>query len=155
MHKLLFVLLAGLMIVGCSGRAEVLPNTDKSLRRKPPEFAADAAKRVYPADAEIAPDAVSRAQVGYTLDVLEVANLSDQDWENVEVWVNQKYVVSIAKIERAIDGDSTGRVKVFNFRMLYDNAGRHFPTDNSKTLVEKVEVFHAGKLYNVPFNQAD
>jgi hypothetical protein len=68
------------------------------------------------------------------------------------VWVNQTYVIFLPRLERALEG---GRVKVINFRMLYNDSGQHFPIDNRKTLVEKVEIHMGGKLYNVPVRQAD
>ncbi|HVT89739.1 MAG TPA: hypothetical protein VHD56_12860 [Tepidisphaeraceae bacterium] len=136
---------------GCAGRPQILPNSDASLRRSSAQFAADAAKRhPYKADAPRGGEIAARAQVGYMIDQLEVANLSDTDWDDVEVWVNKKYVIYIPKVEKGAD-----RVKVINFRMLFDESGNSFPTDNTKTRIESVEVYKDGKMYDVTTKLAD
>ena len=33
--------------------------------------------------------------VDYGADTLQVVNLSDEDWDNVEIWLNRQYVVFI------------------------------------------------------------
>src|SRR5690348_84769 len=100
-------------LVGCSGRAELFPNSDVSLRKPSTAFAADAAKRFpYKLDAPRAGQAEARAQVGYQLDVLEIVNLSNEEWNDVEVWVNQQYVVSLKKMEPHV-------LKRLTFQMLF------------------------------------
>lgn len=142
--------LAGL-IVGCAGRPSILPNTDKSLRKTSAQFAADAAKRhPYKADAPRGGEVAGRAQVGYMLDQLEIANLSDTDWSDVEVWVNKKYVVHVPLIEKGAQ-----RVKVFPFQMIFDDAGNSFPTDNNTTRIESVELYKDGKMFDVTTKLAD
>lgn len=137
------------LFFGCSGRPSVFPNSDKALRKTSAQFAADAASRhPYKADAPRGGEASARAQVGYVTDKLEVVNLSDRDWQNVEVWVNQTYVVSVPSIPM-------GKLKVFPFQMLYDGAGNSFPTRNEKTRIEKVELFMDGKMYDVTTKLAD
>jgi hypothetical protein len=132
---------------GCGGRVSYFPNSDPALRRKPAEFAADAASRhPYKADAPRGGEINGRAQVGYWVDHLDVANLSNADWDNVEVWVNQAYVVHVPKIPAR-------RTWTFNFEMLYDAAGHHFPT--SKTEIKKVEIYMDGRMYDVPVKLAD
>src|SRR5205814_340564 len=65
-----------LMLAGCSGRAELFPNSDVALRKTSTQFAADAARRFpYKLEAPRAGEAQARAQVGYVLDVLEGENL--------------------------------------------------------------------------------
>jgi hypothetical protein len=143
------VLVACGIMFGCAGRPSILPNPDPQLRKSAAQFAADAAKRhPYNADAPRGGDAPARAQVGYMLDRLEVVNLSNEQWNDVEVWVNQKYVVHIDKME-------PNKLKQFNFQMLFDENGNYFPRDNSKTRVSKVEIFRDGKMYNVPLQLAD
>jgi hypothetical protein len=140
-----------LMMFGCAGRTEILPNSEPALRRKPPEFAADAARRFpYKANAPRGGEAVGRAQVGYTLNKLEIENLSDVDWDNVEVWVNQQYVVWLPKLKARPD-----RVTSIPFQAIYNDSGHSFPTDNSKVLINKVEVYHDGKMYDVRTQLAD
>src|SRR3954452_13025215 len=92
--------IAILLLVGCSGRPQILPNSDESLRKTSTEFAADAARRFpYKLDAPRAGDADARAQVGYVLDVLEIENLSTEDWSDVDLWINQEYVIHLNKLE--------------------------------------------------------
>jgi hypothetical protein len=141
-------LLAG-MLLGCAGRTELIPNSDPALRRKPPEFAADAARRhPYKADAPRGGEAAARAQIGYSADRLEVVNLSDQEWTEVEVWVNQDYVVFVPVMQ-------PGKLKSIPFQALYDGYGHAFPTDNRKNLVNKLELYHDGKMYDVKLQLAD
>ena len=139
-------------MVGCSGRAELLPNSDPNLRHTSTEFAVDAAKRFpFKADAPSGGNAAARAQVGYMLKKLEIVNLSPDDWSNVEIWVNQKYVVGIAKMENH-------KLEALPFQMLFNDQGHSFPTDNTKeadTLINKVQIYNDGKMYDVPLQLAD
>lgn len=135
--------------LGCAGRTEILPNSDKNLRRKPAEFAADAAKRFpYKADAPRGGEASGRAQVGYSLNVLEVINLSETDWNDVEIWVNQTHVVSLPVMER-------GKLKRIPFQAIYDSNGAHFPTNNKTVRVQKVEILKDGTLFDLRTQLAD
>jgi hypothetical protein len=143
------LLLAASTALGCAGRASFLPNPDPQLRKSSAQFAADAAKRhPYKSDAPRGGEAPSRAQVGYVLDRLEVVNLSDDDWKDVEVWVNQQYVVSIPDMQ-------PGSLKQFNFQMLYDEKGNSFTTDNTETRIKSVELYHDGRMCSVPLQLAD
>lgn len=148
----LFVLALALAGGGCSRTPPALiPNKDKSLRKSSREFAQDAAKRhPYKADAPKAGTAVARAQVGYSMDQVEVVNLSDETWEDVEVWVNQRYVVHVPQMK-------PHELKVLNFRMLYNEKKEAFPMFNTSDAkrVETVEVLWAGQMYNVPVALAD
>jgi hypothetical protein len=138
-------------MIGCAGRPSILPNTDKNLRRTSAQFAADAAKRhPYKADAPRGGEIAGRAQVGYMLDILEIVNLSDTDWNDVEVWVNKKFVVHVPLVEKGAQ-----RVKRFTFQMIFDDAGNSFPTDNNKTRVESVELYMDGKMFDVTTKLAD
>lgn len=145
-----FVISAGLVLsLGCAGRPQLIPNSDPALRKTSAEFAADAAKRFpFKADAASGGEAVGRAQAGYSMNVLEIVNLSPEPWENVEVWVNQQYVVFIPKMR-------PNTLKKLPFQMIYDDKGNSFPTDNSKVLVKKVNVYMNGKMYDVRTQQAD
>jgi hypothetical protein len=136
------------MLAGCAGRPSILPNADKGLRKTSAQFAADAAKRQYKADAPRGGQIPGRAQVGYMLDRVEVVNLSDSDWADVEVWVNKKYVVHVPMMEK-------GKLKTLPFQMIFDEAGNNFPTDNSKHRVELVEIYKDGKTYDVTTKLAD
>jgi hypothetical protein len=145
------LLLSVILLGGCAGRAEILPNSEPALRRTAAEFAADSAKRFpYKADAPRGTEGFARAQVGYTLNKLEIANLSDQDWDNVEVWVNRSYVVWLPKVKAR-----AGKVTAIPFQAIFNDSGHSFPTDNSKTLVNSVEVYRDGKMYEIKTQMAD
>jgi hypothetical protein len=138
-------LLAG----GCAGRTSAIPNSDKELRKTSVAFAADAAKRTYPATAPRGGDAGAQAAIDHGFfNRIDVTNLSDTDWADVEFWVNQKYVVFIPHWR-------VREMKHVDFPMLYDNNGGSFPTDNSTIRVEKVEMVRDGKLYTVASKLAD
>lgn len=139
----------GLIAAGCSGRPSMWRNPDPELRKSSAEFAADAAKRFpYPAGAAQAGRAVARAQVGYMLNRLEVVNLSDQPWTDVEVWVNRSYVVHVPSM-------NPNQLKRLPFQMIFDDSGQHFPLKNDQVLVDRVEIYQGGKIYEVPFQLAD
>jgi len=136
-------------LVGCSGRTELFPNSDITLRKPSTAFASDAAKRFpYKLEAPRAGQAEARAQVGYQLDVLEIVNLSTEEWNDVEVWVNQEYVVSLKKMEPHV-------LKRLTFQMLFDQNGLSFPTDNTTIRVNKLEILRDGKMYDVRLQLAD
>lgn len=149
------MLILGAMLVGCAGRTELLPNKDPALRKTPAEFAADAAKRhPYPANAARGGTAMARAEAGYVVDELSIVNTSDTPWTEVEVWVNGQYVVFLPQIESRL-------LKKLQFRALYNDQGQHFPVSNGEffnrkpVLVEKVEIFRDGKLYDVPVSKIE
>src|SRR4051812_10691708 len=88
------------LAAGCAGRPSLVPNRDPALQKTSAQFAADAAKRFpYKSDVPQAGEAVARAQVRYAMKYLDVVNLSDQDWNNVEIWVNEKYVVFLPQMK--------------------------------------------------------
>jgi hypothetical protein len=144
------LLIAVLLLVvgaGCKSGPSLTPNSDPALRKTNEEFAADAKKRhPYPADVPRGGEAVSRAQVGYDRNVIDVANLSNEDWKHVDVWVNRTHVVHVPRIER-------GRLRTLNFKMFYDTKGRSLPT--SGTTVDTVEILRDGTLYDVPVRLAE
>jgi hypothetical protein len=137
------------IFTGCAGRAELLPNSDKNLRKTSAEFAADAAKRFpYKTDAERGGQANGRAQVGYWMNVLDVVNLSDANWEDVEIWINKSYVVHLPLME-------PNKLKRIPFQALYNDQGQSFPTKNNAVRVQTVEVHHGGKMFDVPVQLGD
>jgi hypothetical protein len=156
--KLLIVVLIGALIsgasIGCAGRTSLIPNSDPALRKSATQFAADAASRFpYPADAPKGGEADARAQVGYSLNKIEIANLSSEEWHDVEIWINGTHVVYLPTLQPP--KDDLPRMKTLHFQMIYDDKGNYFPVDNKKILVKKVEIFRDGKLYNVRTAQAD
>ena len=134
-------------LCGCAGRPTILPPSDKSLRKTSAEFAADAAKRhPYRADAPRGGEAVARAEVGYMLDQITIANLSKEDWDDVELWVNQNYVVFVPHM-------AAGKLETINFQMLFDDQGKSFPTHGQ--MVNKLELYRGGKMYDVTVKLGD
>ena len=75
-------------------------------------------------------------------------NLSQEAWNDVEIWVNQKYVVHLPKVE-------PNTLKIIQFQMLFDAKGNYFPTNNNKVMVSKVEVLKDGKMFDVPVRLGD
>jgi len=144
--SLTIALLGGLgLAAGCAGRPSLVPNSDPNLRRTSAQFAADAARRhPYKADAPRGGAAMGRAEYNLLMGTLQVLNYSDEDWDNVEIWVNRKYVCWLPKIEKGKQ-----RVKTINFQMLYDDAGNYFWTNGGKTPVEQVELYKNGKMYSI------
>jgi hypothetical protein len=141
-------------IVGCDGRPALIPNKDASLRRTSTSFAADAAKRTYETDAPHEIDPAARVEVNYTIKEIDLANLSADDWNNIEVWINQKYVVSIPAVPHA---NKAAGYRHLNFQMFYDGQGNHIPAGifGGSFRVEKVEVYRDGKMYEITKRLAD
>ena len=148
MYKTIGFVASVLILAGCAGRPSLLPNADKNLRKTSSQFAADAAKRhPYKANAPRGGEAAARGEVGYMLKQITLANLSQDIWNDVEVWVNQKYVVFLPVMEPS-------KLKTINFQMLFDEQGNYFTTDN-KQMVDKVEIYRDGKMYDVKVKLGD
>jgi hypothetical protein len=157
-----FVVVAAVVVVsvsalagigGCASRPSLIPNSDPALRKTSAEFAADAKKR-HPFNAALPAGgtAKGRAQVGYGRDTVELVNLGTEDWHNVELWANRKYVVFIPFVKAGAE-----RVTTINFEMMFDEKGHYFPVDNSvpERMVRQLEIVRDGMIYTVPFKQAD
>jgi hypothetical protein len=144
------MLAAAISTVGCAGRVSLLPNSDRARRQTPAQFAAQAAKRSYPVDMPDGGVIEGRAQVAYESNYIQVLNLSSEDWTDIELWVNRKYVVHVPRIEAG-----TKRVKSFTFMMLYDDQGNPFPSDNRKQMIDSLEIVKDGKRYGIPLKLAD
>ena len=144
-------LLACGILAGCEGRPTLFPNSDPGLRRTSTEFAADAAKRFpYPGETAKAGEAAGRAEVDLMLAQIQILNSSDDDWKDVDVWVNKSHVCHVPLIAK---GKQT--VKTIAFAMMYDEKGNYFTTQNGKNPLNRVEIFREGKLYTVPVRLAD
>jgi hypothetical protein len=138
-------------IFGCSGRPALFPNSDPNLRLTSTEFAADAAKRhPYPSALPRAGDALGRSQIDYGTRVVELLNYSDEDWSNVDIWVNENFVCHIPVVQKG-----NTREKVLNFTMLYDADGNYYWTSGGNIPIKKLEMVRDGKMYNIPFARAD
>jgi hypothetical protein len=137
-------------IVGCAGQVSLIPNSDKTLRRTPAQFASEAAKRTYQVDMPDGGEAEGRAEVAYDGNFIQILNLSEEDWTDIELWVNQKYVVHMPRIEAG-----KKRVKSITFMMLYDDQGNPFPSDNRKQMINSLEMVRDGQKYSIPLKLAD
>jgi hypothetical protein len=148
LFRRLSLILSAALLTGCAGgRVSLIPNSDPNLRKTSTQFAADAASRhPYPADAPKAGTAAARAEVAYMAREIHIINLSDQDWKDVDVWVNQKYVVHIPDMQ-------PHALKTLPFQMIYDEKGNYFPLN--KTLVDNITIYRDGKLYDVTTKIAD
>jgi len=130
-------------LTGCAGRTELMPNSEPALRKTPPQFAADAAKRFpYHADAPRAGDAQARAQIGYGVERIEVVNHSTEDWKDVELWVNRTYVIHLPVMQKGV-------LKSIPFQAIFNDQGQCYPSDFRKNHIETLEVYKDGALYQV------
>ena len=149
------VLRAGLvacgLMAGCEGRPSLFPNSDPSLRKTSTEFAADAAKRFpYPGESAKVGEAPGRAEIDLMMAQLQILNSGDDDWKDIDVWVNQSYVCHVPLIPK---GKLT--VKTIAFGMLFNAKGDSFSTEGGKNPVNRVEISRNGKLFVVPMRLAD
>ena len=138
-------------VFGCADRPTIFDNPDPNLRLSSSELRGDALARFpYKQDIPKARESAARAQVAYQLNRVDVVNYSQADWEDVEVWVNRKYVCHIPKMQR-------GKLKEIHFPMLFDEKGNSFPMNSNKgqMLVRSVEILRDGKLYQLTVEAAD
>jgi hypothetical protein len=144
------VAIAMCLLAGCNAPT-LLPNTDADLRKSSTWFAADAAKRhPYKADAPRGGEALATASYNLTFNTLAILNYSDEDWTDVEVWVNQNYMVFLPHLAKGKAG-----VVTIDFPMLFDDSGNSFWTDSGKNPVKTIELYRKGKMYTVPVKLGD
>lgn len=141
------LLVAALTALGCESRPGYYPNQDLSLRKPIRTIRADSVQRIYPAEAARVKGIAARSQVGYMAKTVDVANLTDTDWTEVEVWVNETYVCYLPKIE-------AGVLKSIPWDALYDRDAKTLPKESHNFVVNTVEVYMGGKLYEVPVRLA-
>ena len=143
-------LAAGGLMIGCEGRPTAFPNSDPNMRKTSTQFAADAARRFpYPANLPKA-RADGRVELDLMLNRLQVLNSSHQDWNNIDIWVNQSYVCHIPIIPKGME-----KVETIEFTTLYNINGDYFTTDNGKNAVKLVEMNMNGTMYQIPLALAD
>jgi hypothetical protein len=135
---------AMIALSGCTTRPTFFANADPALRKSNAQFASDAAKRSYEADAPKGGNANGAAEVDYGIHRLSIVNSSSEDWNNVEIWLNQKYVIMIPQVPAR-----AARAEMVNFESIYDHDGNYFPLDSSITRIETVEIFLDGKMYSL------
>lgn len=152
----LLTVAAAMLIAGCeTNYTRFIPNPDRDLNKSVAEFRADAAKRKYPTTepssvATTAPAQVGQApfrgEIDYQLRVINIVNLSDTQWDNVEVWANGMYVCFVptfpARMQRGIA-----------FRILYTPDGIRPPLTG--LWMQKVELIKDGVVYPIPIFAAD
>jgi hypothetical protein len=137
-------------LAGCNNPT-LLPNSDPNLRKTSTQFAADAARRhPYKYDAPSGGEALATARYNLTYNTIQILNYSDEDWTDVELWVNQCHVVYIPRLQKGEAG-----AKLIPFTMLFDDSGNSFSTDNGKNPIKSVTLYRKGKMYTVPFKIAD
>jgi hypothetical protein len=138
-----------LLAVGCQKRATLIPNSDPALNRTSQAFADDArARQPFKAALVTGQATEGVARLDYTLEVVQLTNLSGQTWEDVEVWINGKYVVHVPRIE-------AGRLRTLNFKMFYDGNGKTIPAAHgSQPRVQSVQILQNGAIYTVPLKIA-
>jgi len=134
----------GCGLAGCAseGHTSFWANPDPVMRRSAATFAADAAKRSYPATAPRGATATARAEFDQMMGRIDLVNLTAADVQNVEVWINQQYVVQIPTLK------SQGDEKL-DFEMFYDHDGHIFTTNSGKNPIKTIELYHDGQLFPV------
>ena len=143
-------LIAGGLLTGCEGRPTAFPNSDPNMRKTSTQFAADAARRFpYPASLPKG-RADGRVELDLMLTRLQILNSSEEDWNNIDIWVNQSYVCHIPIIPKGKQ-----KVETVDFTTLYNINGDFFTTDNGKNPVRLVEMNRDGKMYQIPISLAD
>ncbi len=138
------------LIGGCAseGHTSFFANPDPALRKSAVEFAVDGAKRSYESTARKAGQAQARATFDQQAHRIDIVNLSETDWHDVEVWINQTYVVLVPTMPKGEDND-----KKLDFEMFYDQGAHHFDTDGGKNPIKTIEIFRDGAMYTVPATQ--
>jgi hypothetical protein len=132
------------LLSACTTRPTFFSNADPALRKTNAQFAADAAKRSYETSAPSAGTANGGAEVDYGIHRLSIVNSSSEDWKDVEIWVNKKYVIFIPVVPA-----QAAHVEMLDFKSIYDQFGNSFPLDSSVTPIETVEVYKDGKMYSL------
>jgi len=137
------------MVAGCSNQAGIFANPDSGLQKTSTQFAADAAKRHYEADAPTAAQTSARAIINFQSKTIDLENLTAGDWSNVEVWLNKKFVLFIPLMEKQT-------AKPLYFDMFFDTDGNYFGEQGQTPLSPTIDLYRDGKMYTgVPFTLPD
>ena len=143
--------LMALSMAGCTDRTTIFANPDPNLRLTASELRGDSFGRFpYKDDAPKVREPKVRAQVIYPLNRMELVNFSGGELDDVEVWVNRKYVCHIPKMQDR-------QLKEVHFPMLFDEKGNNFPMNSNKgqMIVKNVEILRDGKMYQLTVETAD
>jgi hypothetical protein len=141
---MMFGVAGGVAVTGCTTRPPFLTNADPALRKSAATFAADAAHRSYEADAPNGGHAQGTNEVDYGIDRLTIVNTSNDDWNDVEIWLNKKYVIMVPQIPA-----HAARAEMISFKTIYDQNGNYFPLDSSVTPIDTIEMYRDGKMYSL------
>jgi hypothetical protein len=144
MTKYLVSLALALGLVGCStdGQTSLIPNPDGNLQRTSAQFAADAAKRSFEASAPSEKATDARAQYDIMAHRIDLVNLANADWSNVEVWINHNYVVFLPSMQKMVD-------EKLDYEMFFDRDGNHFATQGGANPLQSLQIYHDGTMYDV------
>jgi hypothetical protein len=135
---------AAAMLAGCTQPPAFLPNSDPAMRKTSAQFAADAAHRHYESDAPKGGEANGSIDVDYGMHRLHVVNSSNEDWNNIELWFNQTYVIFIPNIP-----GNHAKVETIDFQSIFDEHGTHLPSDAGESPINTVEMYKDGKMYSL------
>jgi hypothetical protein len=125
-------------------------NSDPALQKKPAEYAADAANR-HPMKTDLpsAGKADGVADIDYHIQMLQLANLSKQDWTNMEIWLNDKYVTFVPKVE-------AGKLRTLYFHMFYDGRGNKMARAvHGDPRINSVKMLRDDRWFDVPITLAE
>jgi hypothetical protein len=87
------LMLGAMLLVGCGGPNEYHPNAE------PTKLAAYAATKPYPANTQPQEDLRLTASVNRQSGQVTIRNFSGAPLQDVDVWINQGYVLHLNKIE--------------------------------------------------------
>src|SRR6202000_658601 len=120
--RIVIALFCVIALAACTQRPPFMTNTDPALRKSSAQFAADAAHRHYPTTAPTAGPANGRCEIDYGIHRISIENSSNEDWDNVELWINQKYVVLLPKVAAHAE-----RVTWVGAQSIFDDHGDYYP----------------------------
>ena len=148
---LLMLTMAAISLAGCATDTTNVnpatnPSTNPSVKQSHPSFPAYAASRQYPADLPKVDEKNVYAEVEYQLDAIHLINFGDKDLANVEVWVNEHYVMFVGALPLKQQRGVT-------FNVLFDSAGHRAPSKG--VWVDKVELNYDGQMHAVRLHAAD
>jgi type IV pilus biogenesis protein CpaD/CtpE len=136
-------------LAGCTNQPGLFTNNHPHQNKTETQFAADSAKRHYEADAPAVADTTGRAQIDYQTKTVVLDNLTTDDWSNVEVWLDKKYVVFVPVMEKQT-------AKNLNFDMFFDDSGNYFTEYSLGNMKPVIDIYRDGKMFTgVPFTLPD
>jgi hypothetical protein len=137
-------------VAGCDVHTGTPMNSDPKLVKKPAEYSADAvARHPMKTDLPKAGEADGVAEIDYDIQMFQLLNLSDTDWDNIEVWVNDRYVTFVPKIE-------AGKLRTLYFHMFYDGRGNRMPKAvKGEPRIQNIKMLRDDRWFDVKMTLAD